>query len=894
MTLLHRIAAFTRRLVHRTSVEQELDDELRTFVEMAAADKMRAGESPAEARRLAMLELGGMESTKERVRGARHGAWLEEAARDVRYAWRMCVRNPGFTAVTIITLALGIGANTAGFSLLDAVMLRTLPVEDPERLLQLVKTEGGTPRGENFSYPQVEALAEQADVVWRLFGAGASDVLVGPPGSLERVRAAWVTGAYYETLGLRPVTGRLLVPGDDRRGAAPAAVITEEYWRRRFARDPGVIGRPILIEGTAVPVVGVSPRGFVGVHVGDVADVTLTGTARPQLRPRDAVFLAPGANWLRVFLRLQPDVVREPATDRLAGVWSRLASPRGQGPALVPPPLARFTLTLIDGQTGSTPLREQFGRPLYVLMAIVGLVLTIACANVANLLLARSTARQRELAVRMTLGAGARRIARQLLTESLLLSAAGALVGVGIAWFGSSVLVNLLSSGQTDPLVLDVKPNTNVILFTSLAAVITAFCFGIAPAFTAATVSPAFALNEGSIRLVGPRGRLASMLVIFQVAVSVLLLVAAGLFLRSLHNLRTLDPGFRHEGVLLVHADGARSGRTGAELMQLYDELQREVSQIPGVRSASFSQITPPSGGGGISLSVRVNDQPVADGEFHVNGVSPRYFATMATAVVAGREFTSRDSSTAPKVAIVNHAFAERYFGGTPALGHRISFGGPGNAPMEIVGVVQNAVYETLRAGAPPTVYIPIAQRLGDGATNVTFEIGTDGRVAYVASALQQAFQKRLPRTLVEVRTLTGQVERTLVQDRLMATLAAIFGGLGLTLAAIGLYGLLAYVVARRTNEIGVRMALGATQGTVVWTVMRGAATMLVLGAGCGLAMAWVAGGLVSSMLFGVEPFDAAITLGATATLAATGAVAAFVPAYRAASVDPMIALRHG
>jgi hypothetical protein len=337
MTLLHRLASVALRLLRGRRSEQELDDELQAFVEMAAADKAREGESPAEARRLAMLQLGGVEPTKERVRQARHGALLEEVGRDVRHALRMCVRTPGFSAVAAITLALGIGANSAVFSLLDAVMLRTLPVNDPERLLQLVKTEGTARRGENYSYPQVGVLAEQNEVVASLFGAGASDVLIGAPGSIERVHAAWVTGMYYETLGLRPVAGRLLAPSDERPGAAPVVVLTEEYWRRRFARDPNVIGATILIEGTAVPVVGVSPRGFVGVHVGDVADVTLTVTARPQLRPRDAIFLGPGANWLRVFLRLQPAVAREQATARLAGVWSQLAAPRGQAPALVPP-----------------------------------------------------------------------------------------------------------------------------------------------------------------------------------------------------------------------------------------------------------------------------------------------------------------------------------------------------------------------------------------------------------------------------------------------------------------------------------------------------------------------------------------------------------------------------
>ena len=891
MILLHRLTSIVRRLVRRRRDEQELHDELQAFVEMAAADKRREGESPAEARRLAMLELGGVEPTKERIRSARHGAWLEEIGRDVRYAGRTCVRNPGFSAIAVITLALGIGANTAVFSLLDAVMLRTLPVDDPERLLQLIKTEGTARRGENYSYPQAIALAEQTDVVAGLFGVGASNVLIGVPGSLERVHAAWVTGAYYETLGLRPVTGRLLLPSDDRPGAAPAAVITDDYWRRRFARDPAVIGGTILIEGTPVPVVGVSPRGFGGVDVGDVADVTLTATARPQLLPREGFFLKPGATWLRVFLRLQPAVTREQAAGRLAGVWSQLSAPRAQGAALASPVVSRLTLTLVDGQTGSTPLREQFSRPLYVLMAIVGLVLMIACANVATLLLARSTARQRELAVRLALGAGAKRIARQLLVESLVLSMAGAVVGVGIAWWGSRALVELLSSGQLDPLALDVKPNANVLLFTSVAALVTALCFGIAPAFTASTSSPAFVLSEGSFRIVGPRGRLASMLVIFQVGVSVLLLVGAGLFLRSLHNLRTLDPGFRHEGVWIVHADGARAGRSGAELVRLYDELLQEASRIPGVRSASFSMVTPPSGGGGISLSVRVNDQPTGDAEFHVNGVSPRYFETMTTPVLAGREFTSRDDGAAPKVAIVNQTFAERHLGGASPLGQRLSFTGPASSPMEIVGVVHDAVYETLRAGAPPTVYVPVAQLTGDIPGDVTFEIGTDGRVAQMA--LQQAFQRRLPRTLPEVRTLTSQVERTLVRDRLMATLAASFGGLGLTLAAIGLYGLLAYLVARRTNEIGVRMALGATHANVIWTVMRDALTMLALGAACGLPVAWSASRLVASMLFGMEPFDALINLGAVATLIAAGALAAFVPAYSAASVDPMIALRH-
>jgi predicted permease len=523
-------------------------------------------------------------------------------------------------------------------------------------------------------------------------------------------------------------------------------------------------------------------------------------------------------------------------------------------------------------------------------MAVVGLLLLIACANVANLLLARAAARQREIAVRLAIGASRARLILQLLTEGLLLSLIGAAVGVLLAWGGSRALLNLLSSGQVGSIVLDVTPDWLVLVFTAATACTTGVLFGLAPALRGTAAGPAGVLRE---KIATARSLLAPLLVA-QVALALLLLIGAGLFVQTLQNLQHVTAGFRSDGALLVWVDGAREGYRGATAATFYEGLLAQVERLPGVQSASYALITPLAGGG-ISQDIAVNGRQVSQGQIHYNSVSRRYFETMGTPVLLGREFMPRDTTSAPRVAIVNQAFARLYLPAGNPLGHRLIVGATRSLDFEVVGVVRDSVYETLRAAAPPTVYCPVLQRDATFSRGfgVALEVHAAGSLAQVAESLRHSLQPKLPGSPVEVRALTQQVEHALVRERLMATLATVFGVLGLLLAVVGLYGLLTYTVTRRTNEIGIRLALGAMRDEVLWMVIRNALILLGAGVVIGIPMACVASRFVSAMLFGVKGTDLLTIGAATIVLAATGLAAAFLPAWRASRVDPMVALRY-
>jgi predicted permease len=522
-------------------------------------------------------------------------------------------------------------------------------------------------------------------------------------------------------------------------------------------------------------------------------------------------------------------------------------------------------------------------------MGVVGLVLVLACVNVANLLLARAAARQREVALRLALGASRGRVVRQLLTESGLLAIAGGVLGIAFASFGSGVLVNLISRGPdaSDAIALDLGTSWRVLAFTSLVTVTTTLFFGLAPAFRATVVEPNLTMNAGSNRVIGSRGHLASALVAAQVSISLLLLIGAGLFVQTLQNLRTLDRGFRHEGVLLVRVDATRAGYDGARLRAFYQQVLAFAERLPGVTAASLSSIIPLMGGG-ISMPIAVNGQPIPSGEMHFNLVAPRYFETLSTPILLGRDFTLRDDATAPGVAIVNEAFVRHYMPNGSPLEQRVSVVGSPRE-LQVVGVVKDAVYEGLRQTPPPTVYAAYFQG-GGGA--VTLEIYGAGSLAQAATAIRAEVQPKLAGKLVRIETLTSQLEGSLVQERLMAILASAFGGLALILAAVGLYGVLAYTVVRRTNEIGIRLALGAQRSQVLGLVMRDVTRMLVLGTAFGLPAAWAASRLVSSMLFGLATNDPTTIVLAIALLVLTGLLAGYLPARRATKVDPLVALR--
>jgi predicted permease len=886
MTLFHRLASVLRWILNRDQAEQRLDDEIQAYIEMSAADKVRDGLTPDQARRLAILELGGIEPAKERVRTYRHGGWLDDVGRDVRYAIRMFVRNPGFTATAVLTLTLGIGANTAIFSLIDALMLRWLPVRSPQELVQISYREPGTrPSGsDSLSYAIVGALDEQREIFAGVAGFSGCRFEVGPQGSIARVRGALVTGGFYETLGLQPALGRLLTREDDRAGAPLVAVISHGYWERQFARDAGVVGQNIRIGGIPVTIVGVSPPGFVGADVGSIADITMTPPALRWVNPRDGPLLSPGNFWLRVLARPRTGIPPMEAAARLNALWPRISDPviARYWPAPRRKALAESVFYLSPGGTGWTNLRDVYRKPLFVLMAVVGLVLLVACANVASLLLARAASRQKEIAIRLAIGAGRGRIVRQLLIESVLLSAIGAALGVELAWLCGRLLVDLISTGPSE-IVLDLTPNWRVLAFTSTVAVATCVLFGLAPALQATVTAPSAVLKE-SASAGRSRSRLLQSLVSAQVALSLVLLAGAGLFVRTLQNLQNLDPGFSADGVLLVEFDRGGTVPPG--------ELLDEVRRVPGVLSASLTTHTPLSGSTWSEPAVPAGQRiPDLDNAFFI-GAGPRFFETMQIQLLSGRDFASQDTTGGPEVAIVNEAYALRHFPGRNPLGQRLSSmvrGAP--KELEIVGLVRNTNIAGLRKAPPPTVYVAYEQLKWEFST--TLAVRAAGRLTDVASEIQRALQPRLLARPIEVRPLSAQVEVTLIQERMMATLASGFGLLALILACVGLYGLLAYTVAQRTKEIGIRMALGAQRKGVVSLILKGGIRLVLIGIALGVPAAWLSSRWVASMLFGLTPTDPPTIAGAILMLAAAAQVAAYFPARRASRQDPLTALRH-
>ena len=876
----------------RKQRERELERELRADLELESEEQQERGLSPEEARYAARRAFGNTALVKEDVREMWGWVFLDRLKQDVIYALRGMRRSPGFAATAVLSLALGIGANTAIFTLIDALLLRWLPVHEPQRLLQLRIHPGGkrdTPldSGASFSYPVVRALAEQREIFAGLCGFSGASFVVGPPGAVRRTQGAWVTGAYYETLGLVPVAGRLLAAEDDQPGAPPVAVITDAYWQTNFGRDPRIVGSTVPVHGVPVTIVGVSPSGFTGAQVGAVANLTIPVSAMALLSPEMAGLLGPGNSWLRVLARPRAGVSPAQAGARLAAVWPQLWEPivSPQWPAWRRNATRDATFDAVPGATGWTFLRAQFQKPLLVLMALVSLVLLIACANIANLLLARSSARQREIAIRLAVGAGRGRIIRQLLTESILLSFLGAAAGIGLAWLGSRYLAGLISRGPFREITFDLAPNWHVLLFTTTVAVATGILCGLAPAFRATAGCGALSRAQYLRRRVSP-------LITVQVALSLVLLIGAGLFIRTLQNFQRLDPGFRAEGVALVDVEGRTAGYRDAGLIAFYKQLLDEAGHLPGVVSASLSRTTP-LGGLTWSEPVALKGQALPQNDNALfTSITPRYFDTMGMTLLSGRAFSTRDDAGAPTVGIVTEAFVRRFFPDGDPLGRHIWASQTGYlADIEIVGVARDAVANSLRAAPFPKVYVPYFQMDRHDAT--TLEVRAAGSLPQVAEDLRKLVQAKFPGTPIEVRTFRSQVESRLVQERLMATLAGGFGAVALVLAAVGLYGVLAYAVARRAKEIGIRMALGALRGEVLWMVIRQALILLGAGIAIGIPIAFGASRFVSSMLFGVEATDQWTIGAASAVLVAAALAAALLPAWRASRVDPMVALRY-
>jgi len=835
----------------------------------------------------------------------------EDMFQDLRFGFRMLLKHKGFTAVAVITLALGIGANTAVFTLINAFLLRALPVTNPQELVVINAIRGRDAQGSSgysprISFPMYRNMRARQEVLTDIFASGARRPvrlsIPGGPGTVEvdNVQTSRVTANYWSVLGVQPALGRFFTEDEDRNPnssetAGSLVVLSYSFWERQFGRDPGVLDRTVIVGRSPCRVIGVAARGFSGEMVGSEPDLWV-----PLISFSPAnVFENRGNVFTHEMGRLKPGVSASQAQAAMTLLYQQLIeAERAQAPRRNPdraPAIQDFHIRLEPGATGLSfgfphGLRQTFTQPLWIIMAIVALVLLIACANVANLLLARAVARRREISVRLALGCGRFRLLRQLLTESLLLAALGTAAGSLVAWWGSSVLLRMVDTGY-EPLRLALSPDARVLLFTAAVMALTGIGFGLAPAWRASGVDLASATKDQA-RGTGRRVKqyLGRTLVILQVALSLLLLIGAGLLIRSLHNLQGIDLGFRPEHALVFDLAHNPQNHEPAALARVAHDVYERVRQIPGVERASLSThmlLSPFSSAG----SLKIYDYTPEQGErvqVRFNSVSPDYFETVGMTLVAGRGIEERDVMNAPLVAVVNEAMARRYFPNGSAVG-RIVEDNPGK-PIEIVGVVRDAKYNDPREEVKHMVYRPLWQ--SPTGLNV-LEVRTTEPLSAMAGPVRNALLEVTRDVMIRrMLTLSDQVDSTLASERLLTTLCAFFGALALLLASVGLYGVLSYAVAQRTQEIGVRMALGATARNVLWLVLRQSLTVALIGVAFGFALALVCTRLVSSFLYGLSPTDPATIALATLLLLLVALLACYLPARRATKVDPMIALR--
>jgi predicted permease len=822
---------------------------------------------------------------------------------DIRYAIRTLLNAPAFTIVVVLTLALGIGANTAIFSLTDQLLLRLLPVKHPEQLVMFENPgpfRGRTNNNNTFSYPMYRDFRDRNTVFDGVLASFNANLTLTIDGQSERVNGELVSGNYFDVLGVHPIAGRALTPDDDRvANGSQAAMISYGYWMRRFAGDRSILNRAIGLNGHPMTIVGITPAGFFGISIGQSADVLVPVTLKAQMTPTWDDLENRRSRWLVLMARLKPGMSvpqAEAGMNVLYHQINELEVKLLEGPSAKT--RERFLakhLFVKPGAKGRSDLRQEFSTPIVVLMGMVGLVLLIACANVANLLLARGAARQKEVAIRLALGAGRGTIVRQRLVESLLLALAGAGIGLPLAWGATALLVRTLPSQSAEQTFI-AAPDLRVVLFALAVSLITAVLFGLAPAMQSTRPALTTTLKDESSGVVGGTGhaRFRQALVIAQVGLSVLLLAGAGLFARSLYNLKNVNPGFDTEHLLAFAVDPSLSGYSRERTIQLFHDLQQRIAAIPEVRAVSPSVI-PLLSDSEWRSSVTVEGYKAKEGADmnpDVNSVGPQYFETMRQPLVAGREFTDRDVDGAPKVAIINEAMAHYFFGDGNPLGRRLGLRKSNANDTEIVGVVKDFKNTNLREEPKRFLFLPYAQT--DELNEMTLYVRARGDAAAASASVRAAVREadaNLP--IYGMKTMTTQVDESLFIERMVAGLSIAFGALATLLAAIGLYGVMSYSVARRTREIGIRMALGAERTSVLWMVLREVAVLVAVGVGIGVPVAIALGRVVQSQLFDLSATDPIALAVATVLLAIVACVAGYLPARRATRVDPMLALRY-
>src|SRR5215472_8244622 len=895
-------------LFHRRRIAHELDDEIQFHLEQQVAENTAAGMSPEEARYAAVRAFGNPTLLKEKSREAWGWNLIEQLFEDVRFGARVLRKNPGFSAVAVVTLALGIGANAAIFTVINAVMLRALPVKHPEELVTVgnparVHSWGtGTPRTDVFSYPLYRELRENNQVFSSLLASSnLGSLRIAFDGGPETVSGRLVTENYFETLGVDALLGRTFTADDGGKpGSDPVLVISYGYWRRRFSADASVIGRKLQLNHYPFTIIGVAPPGFFGEVVGDRPDLWAPMMMQPQLLPGRNFLESVNDAALLLIGRLKPGATIEQARTNVNEVVKRALtvtldarmSPDDRNAMQN----AKIAVAVLPGSRGLSRLRQEFSTPLLLLLGMVALVLLVACVNVANLMLARSEARRREIAVRVAMGAGPGRIVRQLLTESLLVALIGGTLGLLLAQWGSVALVSLASTG--DHLPLSLALDWRVLGFTGGICLSTAIVFGLAPALRFLNVRPGTALKEGGRGAeTGPKSSLRRILISAQIALGALVLMTAGLLVRSLRNLQEADLGYSRDRLLLARVDILESGYRGAAIQNMTRELIDRFSALPGVRSVTVSSNGLFSGDES-SDAIRVDgvasanqlDNVTADDE-----VGPNYFSTIGDPIVLGREITSEDLARGARVAVVNETFAKFYFGGGTPIGHKITIEDSQHPDtFEIVGVARDVHDHSVRDAVRRRMYAPLTSAGFDDLGAYNFEIRAVGDSHVLVNSIRTTIRNLNPDLVVDnIKTASELVTDTLSSQVLMAELSTFFGGLVLVLVCVGLYGSMTYGVVRRTREIGVRMALGAPREGLIWMVTREACTEVVIGGPIGIAAAIAATRLFKAMLFGLSETDPLSIASTILALAGVCLAAAIVPVQRAMRVDPIRALRH-
>jgi len=823
--------------------------------------------------------------------------FVDSFVQDIRYTFRSLRLAPVFALVTVASLALGIGANTAIFSLLNAVMLKSLPVKDPQQLVKLTDAQ----ENDSWTNPIWEQIRDHQAAFDGIFAWSNQRFNLSTAGETRFVNGIYASGGMFDVLGVTTIAGRTFTPDDDRRGCGsdgPVAVVSYGFSQSEFGSPAAALGKSLSIDGHLFNVIGVTGVSFFGLDVGRKFDIVTPLCSEAIIRGAGSSLDQRSSWWLTVMGRLKPGSSIQQADAAMKALQPAVREatmPDNWPPEYLKDYLSR-SFSLSPAANGQSGIRIRYSQALYVLMAVVGLVLVVACANIANLLLARSTARSKEIAVRISMGASRKRLLRQLLVESIVLALTGAVAGILVAQVASRILVAQLATATTQPF-LDLTLDWRVLGFTTTVGLLTGILFGVFPAVRATRRSPGETLREMSRSVVAAEGRVGASrwLVAVQVGLSLVLLIGAALFIRSYSTLLQMKPGFSTSNVLFVNVDIRRAVSAPEQRLPLFERMLETVRNLPSVQKAAAAVLTPISGSTW-NTTVQVEGFTPAkrgdDGMF-LNYVTADYLSSMSTQIIAGRDFNTADTATSPKVAIINETAAKKFYSGKNPIGmtYRTRMGGTEWASVEIVGIAQDAKYRNLRDVVPPTAYLPFSQNTPAGLT-AAFVVKTGAGIAGITPAITNAFSGISKDITLTYRTFDSQVQDSLVQERLMATLSALFGVLALTVAAVGLAGLVSYSVNRRRAEIGIRAALGASPGSLVWLVLKDVAVLTGLGLVIGAVVSMATGRYVATMLYGLTPDDPATLAIAGIALVAVSVVAGYIPARRAARIDPMECLR--